>query len=66
MEESVPSFTFCFLQKCVKWHFLFFLKVLFILPIVVFMKKSVWKKILRVVMAIVSAALGALGGGAMK
>ena len=30
------------------------------------MKKSVWKKILRVVLAIVSAALGALGGGAMK
>ena len=30
------------------------------------MKKSGWKKILRVVMAIVSAALGALGGGAMK
>ena len=30
------------------------------------MKKSVWKKILRVVMAIVSAALGAMGGGAMK
>ena len=30
------------------------------------MKKSVWKKILRVVMASVSAALGALGGGAMK
>ena len=30
------------------------------------MKKSVWMKILRVVMAIVSAALGALGGGAMK
>ena len=29
------------------------------------MKKSVWKKILKVVMAIVSAALGALGGGAM-
>ena len=27
------------------------------------MKKSVWKKILKVVMAIVSAALGALGGG---
>ena len=30
------------------------------------MKKSVWKKILKVVMAIVSAALGALGGGAMN
>ena len=30
------------------------------------MKKSVWKKILKVVMAIVSDALGALGGGAMK
>ena len=30
------------------------------------MKKSVWKKILKVVMAFVSAALGALGGGAMK
>lgn len=30
------------------------------------MKKSVWKKILKVVMAIVSAALGALGGGTMK
>ena len=30
------------------------------------MKKSVWKKILKVVMAIVSAALGALGGCAMK
>ncbi|WP_181999618.1 smalltalk protein [Bacteroides stercorirosoris] len=30
------------------------------------MKKSVWKKILKVVMVIVSAALGALGGGAMK
>lgn len=30
------------------------------------MKKSVWKKILKVVMAIVSAALGALGGNAMK
>ncbi|MEY8722584.1 smalltalk protein [Bacteroides stercorirosoris] len=30
------------------------------------MKKSVWKKILKVVMAIVSVALGALGGGAMK
>ena len=30
------------------------------------MKKSVWKKILKVVMAIVSAALVALGGGAMK
>ncbi|WP_299089456.1 smalltalk protein [Bacteroides sp. MSB163] len=30
------------------------------------MKKSVWKKILKVVMAIVSATLGALGGGAMK
>lgn len=30
------------------------------------MKKSVWKKILKVVMAIVLAALGALGGGAMK
>ena len=30
------------------------------------MKKSVWKKILKVVMAIVSAALGARGGGAMK
>jgi len=30
------------------------------------MKKSVWTKILKVVMAIVSAALGVLGGGAMK
>ena len=30
------------------------------------MKKSVWTNIVKVVMASVSAALGALGGGAMK
>ena len=30
------------------------------------MKKSVWTKILIVVMSIFSPALGALGGGAMK